>query len=206
MKRSRRNTTLARWRACLQPDTGHSLRKHSKRGLVKRPLSALCLALLCAAGTGIHAGTITVTSTLDDGSGGTLREALATAMDDDVIDATGISGTILLASGELVVDKNITLVGLGAGTLVVDGNQRGRVFHITPGHTVIIAGLTIINGKASGPLHGLPGGGIFNDHSTLTVSNCTIAGNSAQHGGAIINAGGSIPSATLTLIDRKSVV
>jgi hypothetical protein len=47
------------------------------------------------------------------------------------------------------------------------------VFHVTGGN-VTISGLTITNGNASG--NGV-GGGIYNDHSTLTVNNSTITGN-----------------------------
>ena len=47
-----------------------------------------------------RSATITVTNT-NDGGPGSLREALAVANDGDTIDATGVSGTILLTSGEL---------------------------------------------------------------------------------------------------------
>src|SRR4029077_8881862 len=50
------------------------------------------------------------------------------------------------------------------------------------------AGLTITNGVANATSRG---GGIFNESSTLTVSNCTISGNSAPNafgvGGGIYN-------------------
>jgi hypothetical protein len=44
-----------------------------------------------------------------------LRDALAIANDCDTIDATGISGTILLTSGELQINHNVTINGAGAG-------------------------------------------------------------------------------------------
>ena len=44
------------------------------------------------------------------------------------------------------------------------------------GASVGISGLMITNGSASG----LYGGGIYNDHSTLSVINCTLSGNSAD--------------------------
>jgi len=57
------------------------------------------LALLTLTGH-VYAGPIPVTSTADSGAG-TLRDPLASATDGDNIDATGVSGTILLTSGEL---------------------------------------------------------------------------------------------------------
>ena len=82
--------------------------------------------------------------------------------------------------------------GLGAANLAVDGNAASRVFHIAVGATVTISGLTIRNG-ASGQ-----GGGILNDHATLTLINSTLSGNSATNGAAVFNAaeGGK---ATLTV-------
>jgi hypothetical protein len=60
------------------------------------------------------------------------------------------------------------------------------VFHITNGVTVSISGLMIVNGQADER-----GGGILNDHSTLTVSNCTIYNNNVGYdlGGGSCNDG-----------------
>ena len=148
----------------------------------------------------IHAATIPVTSTADDGTPGTLRVALASAMDGDTIDATGVSGTILLTSGELVVSNSVTILGPGPATLAVDGNAASRVFNITNAVTVSISSLTITNGLAGGTFPAENGGGIYNDHSTLTVSNCTLSGNSAVRGGGVFSDGGDSGSATLTVI------
>src|SRR5438132_7839156 len=118
---------------------------------------------------------ITVTNTNDSGPG-SLRQALADANDGDTIDFA-VTGTIGLTSGELLVDKAITISGPGAENLAVNGNAKNRVFHVTGGN-VTISGLTITNGDASGNVLG--GGGIYNDHSTLTVDNSTISGNLAD--------------------------
>jgi hypothetical protein len=53
------------------------------------------------------------------------RDALATANDGDRIDATG---TILLTSGELQIEHNVTINGSGSGSLAVNGNATFRVF------------------------------------------------------------------------------
>jgi subtilisin family serine protease len=135
--------------------------------------------------------TITVTSTADRGPG-TLRAALASASNGDTIDASGVTGTILLTSGELLVTNSVTILGPGPANLAVDGNATSRVFNIS-GTTVAIAGLTITNGKASA--NGFPansGGGIYTGPGTLTISNCTLSGNSAQLDGGGIFANHSI--------------
>src|SRR6186713_1731773 len=111
--------------------------------------SLVTAALVVLLGTTIGvqnapAATLLVTNTADTGpdtpAPGSLRAALASAADGDTIDATGISGTVTLVAGaslsaELVVDRNVTILGSGAANLTVDANLLSRVFRITPGHT-----------------------------------------------------------------------
>ena len=80
---------------------------------------------------------------------GSLRQALVDANDGDTIDATGISGVITLTTGQLLVDKSVTINGPGADMLAIDGNAASVVFFIfrnLGGETVTISGLTIRNG------------------------------------------------------------
>jgi Chlamydia polymorphic membrane protein (Chlamydia_PMP) repeat len=139
------------------------------RILFAASLSALCLIALSA-----QAATITVTNTNDSGAG-SLRQAIVDAVNGDTIDF-GVTGTITLTTGQLLVDKSITIHGPGSDHLTVDGNHANRIFYVgNVGVTAAIAGLTITNGNAGNS----GGGGIYNDSSTLTVSNCTISGNSS---------------------------
>ena len=134
----------------------------------------LLIALLAAAAVGLpslNGATITVVNTNDNGPG-SLRQALADAVDGDTINFnSSLNGQrITLTSGELLVDKGVTISGPGANTLAVDANHASRVFHIASGKTVTISGLSI------------------------TVSNCTISGNSTPtdsfgSGGGIFNDG-----------------
>src|SRR6266511_885838 len=89
--------------------------------------AAIAIPLFFAVALLAHAATITVTNTNDSGAG-SLRQALIDASDGDTI-TFAVSGTIVLTSGELLVDKSITIPGPGAGRLAVDGNATSRVFH-----------------------------------------------------------------------------
>jgi hypothetical protein len=79
----------------------------------------------------LQADTITVTNTNDSGVG-SLRQALADVNDGDTIDFA-VTGTIGLTSGELLVDKSITISGPGADNLAISGNAKSRVFHVDSG-------------------------------------------------------------------------
>jgi len=147
---------------------------------------ATCLGALCLVALSTQAATITVTNTNDSGAG-SLRQAIADSNDGDTI-AFGVTGTITLTTGELLVTKSISIAGPGSDQLTLDGNHASRIFLVGDGPTVTIAGLTITNGVANANSNG---GGIINDSSTLTVRNCTISGNSAPSawglGGGIYN-------------------
>src|SRR5262245_25437032 len=91
---------------------------------------------LACAGNQPPATVIVVLNTNDSGTG-SLRAALASANDGDIIDATGISGTILLTSGELQITHAVTITGSGAENLAVASNGTFRVFHsLTSGVTI----------------------------------------------------------------------
>jgi hypothetical protein len=147
-----------------------------------RPL-AICITLLCAVAIPAHAATITVTNTNDSGAG-SLRQALIDANDGDTI-TFAVTGTIGLTSGELLVSKSITISGPGAANLAVNGNAKSRVFYIGAGRTVTIFGLTITNGITCNMYPCYYGAGVYNDHATLTLNNCTISDNVAAFGGGI---------------------
>ena len=126
-----------------------------------------------------------VVTTTNDSGAGSLRQTLADAVDGDTITfSLSYPATITLSSGELVVDKNLTIAGPGANVLTVNANGTSRVFHISPNKTVTIAGLTITGGRNLV-------GGIYNDQGTLTLSNSTVTNNFGVDGtpGGINNTG-----------------
>jgi hypothetical protein len=171
---------------------------------MKQLTTILLLGLLVAPVA--QANTLTVTSTADSGVG-SLRAALASAANGDTIDATGVSGTILLTSGELLVRQSVSILGPGPANLAVDGNAVSQVFHIGSNTVVSISGLTITNGFATGvTLAEISGGGIHNDHGALTLNDCTVTHNTVNYGGGggIYNDGSGFSSrAALTIVNSS---
>jgi len=146
-------------------------------------VAIICLILACALTISAPATTIVVSNTNDNGPG-SLRQALADVNDGDTIDATEVSGTITLTSGQLLVDKSVIINGAGADVLALDGNATSRVFQTVTGEAVSISGLTIRSGQSG------QGGGILNaDTATLTIINSTLGGNAAGLGGGVFNSG-----------------
>ena len=160
-------------------------------------LLAVCMSELCVAPFGVLATTITVTNTNDSGSG-SLRQALADANDGDTI-RFAVTGAIQLTSGELVIDKSVTIGGPGPDSLAVSrtSNTQFRIFHVMPGQTVSIQGLTISGGAVQFDY----GGGILNDQATLTLTNCSVVCNTAYYGGGGVYNDGRNGSAALTIVN-----
>ena len=170
------------------------------------------IAMLIISALPAFSATWTVTSTGDDPSDPTtLRGALAVATDGDTIDLTGLTGTITLTYGtvpverELAVNASITITGPGAGKLAIDGNNFSRVFHVF-GVTAPISGLTIQNGNANGDIDLATTGGGIRNSGTLTLTGCTISGNTAAwNGGGIYNvAGKSLTVTNCTISDNSA--
>ena len=139
-----------------------------------------------------------IVSTLEDENDGnfgegdlSLREAIAIANSGDTIsfDSNLSGGTIGLSLGELVIDKELSIRGLGADNLTISGDS-GRVFLVDDGDSaitpeVIIDGLTIANGGNDDR----GGGGVFNAEN-LTLQNSVVTNNgSGAGGGGIANIG-----------------
>jgi hypothetical protein len=168
----------------------------------------LLLALLCAAMAGTqylksHGATIIVSNTNDSGPG-SLRQAIADASDGGAIqfDPALNGQTITLTTGELVIDKNITINGPGSDLLAVSRSQTApasRIVHIVPGRTVTIQGLTISGGSIPKFDPAVVGAGIYNEQATLTLDICAVAGNSSFYEGGGISITGEVAPATLGL-------
>lgn len=158
------------------------------------------------AGT-VFSAQLTVASNADSGPG-SLRQAIADAQPGDTIvfDSSLNDSVITLTSGQLDLDKPLTILGPGPDQLAIDGNASSRVFNIekdfypsTGTYHYWISGLTITNGLASSDR----GGGIRSLSGNyqwifkLTISNCVIRANSTTASGGD---GGGVYSGRFTLL------
>ena len=120
-----------------------------------------------------------------------------------IIFAQGLTGSITLTQGELVVTDSLTITGIPIGT--ISGNGASRIFNFTGGDSSLL-GLTIRDGRNQVLLGNVTnGGGIYNG-ATLHLYGCSLINNrvlganglSAANGGAG-QGGGIYNSGTLTL-------
>ncbi|HBB87720.1 MAG TPA: hypothetical protein DC047_08910, partial [Blastocatellia bacterium] len=173
---------------------------------------------VATAGTTVTCATDPIVTTNADSGAGSLRKAIQDACAGSTItfDMTPghVVSPITLTSGELLIDKNLTIQGPGANLLTVQRSTAGgtpnfRIFDIASSFTVNISALTISNGNLNGaviPAAGsdknasvtpnifvvVPGGGILNS-GTLVLKSIAVNRNSADRAGGIFNSG------TLTL-------
>jgi hypothetical protein len=174
----------------------------------RRGAIALFLGILLLAAEPAQAVNFFVTSTLDDGSTGTLRWAILqsnAAGGTNTITFT-TSGTITLTGDLPAVQSNVTILGNNA-TLSGNNQFRGLFIGAFSGSTqvavtVSIQDLTIANAKAQGGNGGTNfggggggclGGAIFvADHADVTISNVTLQNDAANggNGASGLNGGG----------------
>ena len=154
---------------------------------------------------------IVVTTTADEndpigtlGAGISLREAIRDAAPGSgvVFDSTlnGASVTLSAALGEIVLGKSVVIdaSNLSNGVTIDGGAGTNRIFTVSDAQTVALLCLTLTGGNGgnsganTGNAFDLSGGAIFN-RGNLTLTRCTLSGNTANYSGAIDNFG------TLTL-------
>lgn len=151
----------------------------------------------------IEPGMILVSSVADEGDDSdysigdvTLREALARAYaqagDDVIAFRDTLSGqTINLSLGQLGINSNVTIRGLGAGALTIYAGGASRVISVSSGVTATISGLGITGGSVNGD-----GAGIYNSNGNLTLTGVVVTGNNATGlsglGGGLFSQGGSV--------------
>ena len=128
-----------------------------------------------------------VTATADAGSG-SLRETLVTTAPGGSLtfDASLSGQTIILTSGELLLNKDITIDGSSlTDGLTLSGNSSSRILKISLGTTVVLDSLTFIDGVSA-----LNAGAIITRGNT-TIRRCAFTNNTAAtNGGAISNDSG----------------
>ena len=147
--------------------------------------------------------TITVQN-LNDSGGGSLRDALASAQNGDIVTFKDtLSGSSVALNTRLEVTKNITLDGdldnNGTADITLDGQYKTSVIKVDAGTTVVFDGLVITRGLSAG--NGGNGGfaaadalgaGISN-FGDLTLKNVSVTANAASGGGG----GGGVVAPTV---------
>lgn len=145
--------------------------------------------------------TFVLTSLADDGTPGTLRNAVENIASGDTIDATGLSGTIDLTGGVLTIGTDVTILGPGASTLTINGGSGGPIFDVVTGITASISAMTLTDGSGNGS----GDGGAITTAGNLTLDNMVITNNTATaSGGAIFQNGGSL-AVTDSTISNNSI-
>ncbi len=139
-----------------------------------------------AAALDVCMNNLSVTSAADSGTG-TLRWALAGICPDGTITiAPPTPLVITLTSGQLAIDRNVTIAGSGASTVTVDANGTSRIFSVGAGNSATIGGLTLLRGSAGA---GNGGAILVNSGASLALTNAAIVSGTAGTGGAVANLG-----------------
>jgi hypothetical protein len=102
------------------------------------------------------------------------------------------------ASGDLDIEGDVTLIGLGAQKSILHGNAVDRVMEIHGG-VVRIEHLGVTGGNA-GPQG--EGGGIRNNGGEVHLQRVSVDGNRAINGGAIMNVAGEMHIVESSLVDN----
>jgi len=119
-----------------------------------------------------------------DSGPGSLRYAIGYVTNNAPITfAPNLSGATITLSNTLTINTNLTVDASALpGGIQINGNGSVQIFNVASTITVFLNSLTITNGYSTNN-----GGGIYNG-GTLTLTNCTLSGNSAA--GALYGDGG----------------
>ena len=117
------------------------------------------------------AGTITVTNTNDSGVGSLYQAIINAASGDTITFDVSVSGVISL-SRQLLINKNLTIVGPGADKLAISGNGVYRIFYIYPGN-VTLSDLTLRDGYGGGR------GGAIMSTQAVTLNHVNVLSNTS---------------------------
>ena len=134
-----------------------------------------------------EAATFTVSNTNDIGPG-SLRDALTQANadqnPDQIVFASGLSGSITLASPLEDVVGPVDIAGPGANQITISGADARRILDIElagPDTAASVSGLTLTDGAGEGG----PGGAIYLGQGDLTLTQVVVSSSSAASGGGI---------------------
>ncbi|HEV7509600.1 MAG TPA: IPTL-CTERM sorting domain-containing protein [Thermoanaerobaculia bacterium] len=142
----------------------------------------LALGAIWDSTPGATAATFTVMNLAEAGPG-SLRQAVldanATAGDDEVAFAPGLTGMITLTSDEILITDSLVVSGPGAGVLTVSGNDHSRIFHVENSGLaapidVTLSRLTLTLGNSLRSQGDVAGGAVFVSGENLTILDSVI--------------------------------
>lgn len=187
--------------SCQGKRRGERRRTHASRTRAQRAAIAGTAAVAVAGVSAAPAAATDFTVTnLADGGAGSFRQAVNDSNNgggnDRVIFQAGLTGEILLTSGQVEIQEALQVVGPGAGVLAIDGNGASRAIYVdaATGVPVTISGLTLRDGS----VNGINGGAIYSDDSRLTLSDSVVTGSQAIGGGG--GDGGGVSGQDLTIL------
>lgn len=133
-----------------------------------------------------------IVTNLNDSGAGSLRQAVLDAnasvgVADEIRFADGMTGTVVLTSGQLALTDDVTISGDTTGDkradITISGNNASRIFNQTGSNTdVALQGLTLINAGTTS----IFGGAVrAYESGTLAISDTTISNNTSRSGSGI---------------------
>ncbi len=187
----------------------------SARRRMRSQVSVLAILLLLVITVGVavkllllvlSAPNPTYVTNLSDQGAGTLRWAIEVASPGSTITfAPTLRGTIVLATNNLDINKNLSIRGPGAGTLAISNGNTGYSIHVQPGDSVSMSDLAFKNNQVlqnsfidnNGELtlinslitNSVGPNGSINNTGILTIINSTISNNIGYESGGINNNG-----------------
>ena len=156
--------------------------------MTRRNFFIVCwvLAAMLAVSATADAATLTVTNGNDSGAG-SIRQMIAAAQaGDTLVFAAGVT-TVTLTTGQLVIDKNLTIDG-GTGVTVQRSSAEGmpefRIFYIDGGYVVLIKHTVITGGHTPDSIPGenIPDGGGLYIKGEVTLENTGVSKNTTGNG------------------------
>ena len=76
-----------------------------------------------------------------------------------------------MTSGEITIDKNLTITGVGLFDLMISGNNASRIFHLLQGKTLTVAYVALKNASAA------TNGGAIYVEGNLRLNNILLQNN-----------------------------
>lgn len=147
---------------------------------------ALCAIALGATG----AGAATVANANDSGPG-SLRQAVIDAAPGETISVP--AGTYAITSGEILLNKNVTIAGAGQAVTIIRAGATGfRLFQVAKGVEAAFSGLTLRDAVLAEPGGIAEGGAIFTEEGGMTISDVAFVNNVVDASATATSQGGGI--------------